>query len=375
MDPATPAATTPPISPISRIDDDLLVEILVQLARSGPAKSLAASAQVALRWCAATSDARVWATVYSRLFCTAASLQPEVPPAAASGSAAAAPSWWRICRRRVEAVGLINTLRTPLPSMDGGQRPLHSRVLEGALDPMRGSYDVALASPQTRRVASFVYEHDDEELIGMMQQLGAWENMPVFESACMVASERRMVPLPALEALTGRRIAYFECRFRGGGSIGVLAPGVFQRNSGRMHLGWSSPSFGYHSDDGQFYQNLSPDPSATSYTHKDYGPPYGSGAEGRGGDVIGCALDLDRGSLSFFRNGTHLGRASEDVVAGAGPSAAEEPPAKGEACAYCPAFALHEAGDQADITLGLGGFFSGDVEMRLLTEKALLDQL
>ena len=72
---------------------------------------------------------------------------------------------------------------------------------------------------------------------------------------------------------------------------------------------------------------------------------------------------------------THLGRASEDVVAGAGASAAEEPPAKGEACAYCPAFALHEAGDQADITLGLGGFFSGDVEMRLLTEKALLDQL
>ena len=30
------------------------------------------------------------------------------------------------------------------------------------------------------------------------------------------------------------------------------------------------------------------------------------------------------------------------------------------------AFALHETGDQVDLTLGLGGYFSGDMETKLL---------
>ena len=38
----------------------------------------------------------------------------------------------------------------------------------------------------------------------------------------MVVCDKPLAPLPALEARTGRKIAYFEGRFRGGGSIGIV---------------------------------------------------------------------------------------------------------------------------------------------------------
>eukprot|EP01047_Picozoa_sp_COSAG01_P051615 COSAG01_NODE_5346_length_4320_cov_6.836532_3_plen_78_part_00 len=77
--------------------------------------------------------------------------------------------------------------------------------------------------------------------------------------------------------------------------------------------------------------------------------------------MVGCALDLDRGTLSFFLNGRHLGRACEGIAVSGG------------GVPWCLAVALHEPGDQVDVTLGLGGFLSGDdVERRLLD---LLDDL
>lgn len=46
-------------------------------------------------------------------------------------------------------------------------------------------------------------------------------------------------------------------------------------------------------------------------THK-YGEPWLSG------DVIGCALDMDNGTMDFYRNGRPLGRAFDNVTMGAG---------------------------------------------------------
>ena len=363
------AAALPP-PPIARIDDQLLVEILVRLAQTGPAKSLAACAQVAQQWCAAASDERVWAHVYGRLFNTQASVSDEGHRRGHGSTAVMAAPWRTICQRRFETAGLVNSLRAPLPAEPGAQPPLHSRVVESALDPMRGTHDKALASPQTRRIARFVYEHDDDdELSEMMEALGIW----IGGSACMVASARPLSPLPALEALSGRRVAYFECRFRGGGSIGILGPEVFQLSLGRMHLGWRGHSIGYHSDDGGIYRNFDSDPAAR-YTVADYGPQFGSNA--RAGDVVGCALDLDRQNLSFFLNGVHLGRACDTVPARVSDNEGRDAPAhSATTIQWCPGFALHEEGDQADMTMGLGGFFSGDMEMKLLADRQLLDAI
>jgi hypothetical protein len=242
-----------------------------------------------------------------------------------------------------------------------------------------------------------VYKHDEvDELSMMMQHLGMFG---IGDSACMVVSERPLSALPALEALTGRRIAYFECRFRGGGSVGIVGPEVFQLSSGRMHLGWRGPSIGYHSDDGRIYQLFDPDPDAR-YSVTGYGQPFGS--DTRVGDVVGCALDLEKHNLSFFLNGVHLGRACDCVPGGMHSEKdasnvvhAEQRDAKKHVAAptatpnetaqldfkedqdypWRPGFSLHEEGDQADVTMGLGGFFSGDMEMKLLANQQLLDDI
>ena len=149
------------------------------------------------------------------------------------------------------------------------------------------------------------------------------------DSACLISSGHALSPLPALQALTGRSIAYFECRFRGGGSIGIIGPGVALNNSGRMHVGWHAPSFGYHSDDGEFYRNDgTTDQNDEGYEHGEYGPSFGEGNAAQGGDVVGCAMDLERGTLSFFKNGEHLGRACAGIdVAAAAPAGYAAPTA------------------------------------------------
>ncbi|XP_034940002.1 E3 ubiquitin-protein ligase RNF123-like [Chelonus insularis] len=43
-----------------------------------------------------------------------------------------------------------------------------------------------------------------------------------------------------------------------------------------------------------------------------YGEPWLSG------DIIGCALDMDNGTIDFYRNGRHLGRAFENITVGTG---------------------------------------------------------
>ena len=76
--------------------------------------------------------------------------------------APAQPADWRaLCASRCADSALAHNLQhlhhtfaTPPPSA-GQRRPLQARFLEGQLDPFRGSGDRALASPQTRRIASY----------------------------------------------------------------------------------------------------------------------------------------------------------------------------------------------------------------------------
>ena len=87
-------------------------------------------------------------------------------------------------------------------------------------------------------------------------------------------------------------IAYFEGRFRGGGSIGIVgSQQVFEVAGGRAHVGWHAPSFGYHSDDGALYFN---DNARYDYQQQSYaGEGRGFGGASGAGDVVGCAVDLE----------------------------------------------------------------------------------
>ena len=276
---------------IDGLGDELLCSVLLQLAAAGPAAALGAAAAACRKWRDAVSDEAVWSQVYARLFRTAIAAEPPAAGAAAAAPSAAAParpsrSWAALCRARCGSSQLLNALRVPPPRIPGGQRPLHARVLEGALDPLSGSRDRALASPQTRRVASFEQERVEDEF-GAAPAL-----LFLGESACMVVCDKPLAPLPALEARTGRKIAYFEGRFRGGGSIGIVgSQQVFEVAGGRAHVGWHAPSFGYHSDDGALYFN---DNARYDYQQQSYaGEGRGFGGASGAGDVVGCAVDLE----------------------------------------------------------------------------------
>jgi hypothetical protein len=269
------------------LHDDLLVEVLQHLAAAGPCKDLCTAAASCHRWHAVAADPRVWARVYSRLFHT--NISEIVLPASATAAAAAdaglspsartppapqlQPCWRSLCQARLRTASLAEgALRTPPPVEVGAPHPVHARVLEGALDPLLGTRDTALASPQARRVASLVHEGQDEPDYAMLIQLGEC-------LACMVTSREALAPLPALQKLTGRSIAYFECRFRGGGSVGIVSPEAaaegWVRDGGRSHVGWHGVSYGYHSDDGEVYYN--DDGSGEQYyRHASYGPAYGT---------------------------------------------------------------------------------------------------
>ena len=82
---------------------------------------------------------------------------------------------------------------------------------------------------------------------------------------------------------------YFEITYTGGGacSIGIAPPGF------RAELGSSATSYAYKSSGVKY----------TNGSDTSYGASYSSG------DVIGVALDLDAGTLVFYKNGTSQGTA------------------------------------------------------------------
>jgi hypothetical protein len=60
--------------------------------------------------------------------------------------------------------------------------------------------------------------------------------------------------------------------------------------------GWARGSWGYHGDDGKIF--------AEEGTGSNYGPTYGTG------DVVGCGIDLQSGTIFFTKNGENLGNHS-----------------------------------------------------------------
>jgi hypothetical protein len=190
---------------------------------------------------------------------------------------------------------------------------------------------VAPAVARRDALATFTYhrEHEAAEFPGL------------FESACQIVLQRPARLLPALEEGSGRRVAYFEVLFRGGGSIGLSA----YNRPGRCHLGWCQNSYGYHNDDGERYWNVTPGTAADNqhmdYSHRPYGPPFGADVETGepviGGDVVGCGLDFDCCSIFFTVNGTELPTAFVDV------DVTRE---------WFPSFSLLLPGDEAEIVSG-----------------------
>ncbi|KAH8655991.1 concanavalin A-like lectin/glucanase domain-containing protein [Tricladium varicosporioides] len=91
---------------------------------------------------------------------------------------------------------------------------------------------------------------------------------------------------------------YFEITILDSGENGRIGLGLC---SGYAPLdsfpGWSSSSWGYHGDDGNFH---------SEGTRATYGNTFGTG------DVIGCYIGFDKG-ITFTKNGTSLGKAADNI--------------------------------------------------------------
>jgi Ran-binding protein 9/10 len=70
------------------------------------------------------------------------------------------------------------------------------------------------------------------------------------------------------------------------------------RNTGMP--GWSRGSWAYHGDDGNIFAEMG--------TGSSYGPTYSTG------DVVGCGIDLQSGTIFFTKNGEHLGKRSDSLI-------------------------------------------------------------
>ena len=94
-------------------------------------------------------------------------------------------------------------------------------------------------------------------------------------------------------------IYYFEVKIISQGEEGWISVGLCLRESFLNALtGWQDGTFGYHGDDGRKFEGgwggMGGDP---------YGPTYTTG------DIIGCALHVERGACAFTKNGLNLGLA------------------------------------------------------------------
>lgn len=88
---------------------------------------------------------------------------------------------------------------------------------------------------------------------------------------------------------------YFECRIAGQ-EHGICRIG-WSTLRDKLDLGTSSTGYGYGGTGKKVNGNV----------FSDYGAVYSAG------DLIGCCLDLDAGTISFSKNGTDLGIAFSDV--------------------------------------------------------------
>eukprot|EP00898_Chlorokybus_atmophyticus_P003089 jgi/Chlat1/3781/Chrsp259S03945 len=93
---------------------------------------------------------------------------------------------------------------------------------------------------------------------------------------------------------------YFEVKIVNKGHQGYIGIGLSAGNVSLKRLpGWEKQSYGYHGDDGKAF--------SSSGTGVAYGPTFGTG------DVIGCIFDQIESTISYTKNGIHLGVAFTSV--------------------------------------------------------------
>jgi hypothetical protein len=85
---------------------------------------------------------------------------------------------------------------------------------------------------------------------------------------------------------------YWEVTPTVDGSTAMIGVGLISANL-NSYAGVNASSWGYYADGNKYFQNIS----------SSYGSAYGNG------DVIGVALDVDSGALTFYKNGVSQGQA------------------------------------------------------------------
>jgi hypothetical protein len=110
---------------------------------------------------------------------------------------------------------------------------------------------------------------------------------------------------------------YFEARFTNfpassGAFVGV-GRDTIQWVNNSSHIGQSSVpgSYGYYSGNGNIYDGSGAPTYGSTYSTNDliaYGSTYSTN------DLIGCALDLDAGTLHFYKNGVDQGEAASGLT-------------------------------------------------------------
>ncbi|KAK4450513.1 ankyrin repeat-containing domain protein [Podospora aff. communis PSN243] len=93
-------------------------------------------------------------------------------------------------------------------------------------------------------------------------------------------------------------VYYFEVKFTGVSGVGEIGVGFCEDHAETdSMLGHKESAWGYHGDDGRIFGVNLP-----------YGPKYGEG------DVIGCGVNFDEGTVFYTKNGTIIGRAFAGIV-------------------------------------------------------------
>ncbi|KAK0623858.1 ankyrin repeat-containing domain protein [Immersiella caudata] len=99
-------------------------------------------------------------------------------------------------------------------------------------------------------------------------------------------------------------VYYFEVKFTGVSGVGEIGVGFCEEVAETdTMLGRKEAAWGYHGDDGCLFGV-----NTRSGSGLPYGPKYGEG------DVIGCGVNFDQGTVFYTKNGNIIGRAFTGIV-------------------------------------------------------------
>ncbi|CAI5731007.1 unnamed protein product [Hyaloperonospora brassicae] len=166
-----------------------------------------------------------------------------------------------------------------------------------------------------------------------------------------IDSVRGVEALPVLSCARAlhKHMCYFEVGFDGCGSVGFVsiadaAARVAYGFGSREHVGWTSVSYGYHGNDGDFVFNDGAKPYGGE--RRAFGPMWGRASTARlerdssRMATVGCGLDAGNRQVFFTLNGAMIGVAPTSVLPGD----------------YAAAVSLHAFGDRAVLNAGAAPF-------------------